>query len=101
MSSLASPSRTKDQIVAQIQKLEELTPEQAQARLAILPTQMLYEARYALQQAKESITDPQELAVVVEPVARCVGWAEALVFTQHQNVENVRAMIGGSFPNGQ
>lgn len=84
----------------QIERLDSLTPDEAQARLAVLPMEMVYESRYGIQQAKESISDPNELAAVVEPLARCLGWAEALVFSQHQNVENIRALVSPSFGNG-
>lgn len=54
--------------------------QQVQSQLSALPIQAVYEARYALQQVKETGQDPQFVAEVIEPLARIVGWTEALVF---------------------
>jgi hypothetical protein len=45
---------------------------------------MVYEAKWALQQIRDSVSssDPTELLTVVEPLARSIGWVEALVFAQ-------------------
>ena len=66
------------------QKFSQLDPQQAQARLQTFPSQMAYEAKYALQQVKEIATeqgaDPGQVVEIVEPLAKAVGWAEALSF---------------------
>lgn len=64
-----------------LQKTQDIKdPQQVQGQLSALPLQAVYEARYALQQVKETGQDPQFVAEVTEPLARIVGWTEALVF---------------------
>lgn len=76
-----------------------LTPQQAQAQIASLPIQMVYEARQALQNVKESNLSPDELVQLVEPVGRAIGWAEALVFAFDKTTE--RDVIRSLIQNGQ
>lgn len=66
------------------QKWEQMSNDQAQARVISSPSQMAYEAKYALQQVKEIASsegaDPTQVCEIVEPLAKAVGWAEALTF---------------------
>ena len=74
----------------QIEKqYQDITPEQAIGKLTAMPAQMVHEARYALQQLRDTFgqqqtggSDVQQVFDVVEPLVRAVGWAEALAFAQ-------------------
>lgn len=71
---------TIDRVRHQLDQISELGPEEARGKIVALPATMCYEARYALQQVKETTQNPEQLLEVVEPLARAIGWAEALVF---------------------
>jgi hypothetical protein len=77
-------------------EFENLTHEQAQAKIAVLPAQMVYEARFALQRIKEIGLNEAELIETVEPLARAIGWAEALVFAFDKTTERdaVKSLVG-------
>jgi hypothetical protein len=67
-----------EQQLDQIHKTQD--PQQTRAKIVALPATMTYEARYALQQVKEQAQQQPQLLELVEPLARAIGWAEALVF---------------------
>lgn len=89
------------------QKYESMDVQQAQARVIASPSQMSYEAKFALQQVKEIAQeqggDPAQVAEIIEPLARAVGWAEALSFaftkiTERDAVEHLAqsGLLSGS-----
>lgn len=79
-----------------LEKFENITHEQAQAKIAVLPARIVYDAQFALQQLKESNLPIEEQTAIIEPLARAVGWVEALVFAFDKTTERdaVRAMLG-------
>lgn len=62
------------------------TPQEALSQIVGGGAQMVYEARWALEQIRELVSqgavDQQKGLEIVEPLARAIGWAEALVFEQ-------------------
>lgn len=71
------------------------SPQQVQAQITALPIQMVFEAREALQQVKESNLSAHEVVRLVEPVGRAIGWAEALVFALDKTTERdtIRTLV--------
>lgn len=63
------------------EKFEKLTTEQARARVVVLPAQVLYECKFALQELREheGMEEEQKLKII-EPLARTIGWVEALSY---------------------
>lgn len=84
-------------------RFEQMNPEQAQARIHTFPAQMAYEAKYALQQVREIGLDSDQLVQIVEPLAKAVGWAEALAYAFEKSTERdvVQQLVGnGIFQPG-
>lgn len=71
---------TQQRVEQQLDKVHQLGPEEARAKITAFPTQVTYEARYALQQVKEQVREPQQMVEIIEPLARAIGWVEALSF---------------------
>lgn len=69
------------------QRFESIDLQQAAARIQTFPAQMAYEAKYALEQLKDSGLEPTQIVDIVEPLARAVGWAEALVYNTDKMTE--------------
>lgn len=69
------------------QRFESIDPMQATTRIQTFPAQMAYEAKYALQQLKDSELDSKTIGDIVEPLARAVGWAEALAYATDRSTE--------------
>lgn len=78
------------------QRFEQMKPDQAVTRITTFPAQMAYEARIALQQVREaSELDGDVKAEIIEPLAKAVGWAEALSYAVEKSTEKeaVRHLI--------
>lgn len=75
-------------------QFEDLTPEQAIARITSSPAQAVYEGRWALQQLNEMISQQgdadnvRDALEIVASLARCVGQAEALAFAFSAHVSH-------------
>lgn len=66
------------------EQFEDIDPQQADAHIQTFPAQMVYEAKWALQELrklKDSGVDPRTVVAILEPLARAVGWAEALIYS--------------------
>jgi hypothetical protein len=59
-----------------LHQFDDVGLEQAFSGVQSLPVQMAYEAKNALTQLRDGVTGDE----VVEPLARAIGWAEALTF---------------------
>lgn len=76
---MASTSTTQSQEAQK--KFEGLTTEQARARVVVLPAQVIYESKFALQELREheGIDDEQKLRII-EPLVKTLGWIEAMSY---------------------
>jgi hypothetical protein len=69
------------------QRFEDIEPQQATTRIQTFPVQMSYEAKYGLELLKDSELQPEKIVAIVEPLARAIGWAEALAYSADKQTE--------------
>lgn len=97
---MATSTQSREQIE---QQFVDITPDQALGKISAMPAQMVYEARWALQQIRETLSQQsdnvQQVLEVVEPLVRAVGWAEALAFAQITRPETFQALRLGNGGN--
>lgn len=82
----------------QLQQSQFTNPQEALTPIIGGGAQMVYEARWALTQIRENAgggVDQQQLLEIVEPLARAIGWAEALVFEQATDVTSLSLASSG------
>lgn len=87
----------------QLQQSQFSTPQEALTHIVGSGAQMVYDAKWALQQIRDNVsgTDPGELLQIVEPLARAIGWAEALVFEQATDGPAVASFGGNGGQQGR
>ena len=93
---MGTPSGTvKERVQRKLSQFDDISsPQEAQAQVAILPLTAVHEARYALQQLKETYGSDAEMFEILEPISRIVGWVEATsyfldVTTQREAMKGV------------
>jgi hypothetical protein len=87
----------------QLQQSQFSTPQEALTPIVGNGAQMVYDAKWALQQIRDNVsgTDPGELLQIVEPLARSIGWVEALVFAQTTDGPGVAQQFGNGGQQGR
>lgn len=87
-----------DRVRDRLDKLSDITsPQEAQTQVAILPLAAVHEARYAVQELKDTYQGtPERLIEMLEPINRVIGWVEAS--TYFLDVTTQREAIKTMFP---
>lgn len=91
-------SGIKDRVERGFEQIDQISsPQEAQARVAILPLTAVHEARYAIQKLKDKYSSDPELFEVIEPLSRIVGWVEATSYFLDVTTQRdaVRTLYGG------
>lgn len=73
---------------------------EAEAKIVTLPSRTLYEARFALETIRDEVGIDDEVKLkIIEPLAKAVGWAEALAYVQMTQSERFQHSTNGNHLN--